>query len=200
MNWTPETAETAKTLWLAGSSASEIAAHLGDGATRNAVLGKLHRMKLTGPAAEPRQNRIVVKAKKPKAEGAPRTGATKARMAQIRKSSLPHAPAYADRFGDPETDPQAELEAERAALRPDAWEPLPWQPVVPIVALDREGQCRWPIGDPREAGFGFCGAVTHGDTVYCRTHALRAWPALRGEPVRTRADAERGKFKTLALR
>lgn len=45
MNWTPERVITLKTLWSAGESASAIAAVLG-GVTRNAVIGKVHRLSL----------------------------------------------------------------------------------------------------------------------------------------------------------
>ena len=47
MAWTDERVETLKTMWLAGSSASQIAATLGD-VTRNAVIGKVHRLGLSG--------------------------------------------------------------------------------------------------------------------------------------------------------
>ena len=46
MNWTDERVEALKTLWAEGLSASQIAARLG-GVTRNAVIGKVHRLKLS---------------------------------------------------------------------------------------------------------------------------------------------------------
>ena len=50
MNWTDERVETLKKLWADGLSASQIAAELG-GITRNAVIGKVHRLGLSGRAA-----------------------------------------------------------------------------------------------------------------------------------------------------
>src|SRR3954469_23529852 len=52
MNWTDERVETLKKLWADGLSASQIAAELG-GITRNAVIGKVHRLGLSGRAKSP---------------------------------------------------------------------------------------------------------------------------------------------------
>src|ERR1044072_8103828 len=76
MNWTDERVEKLKKLWSEGLSASQIAAQLG-GVSRNAVIGKVHRLSLPGRA---------------KAGGA----ATTAR-APKRNTSAPRAPNYASR-------------------------------------------------------------------------------------------------------
>src|ERR1700751_5457955 len=52
MTWTDERVETLKKLWTDGLSASQIAAELG-GITRNAVIGKVHRLGLSGRAKSP---------------------------------------------------------------------------------------------------------------------------------------------------
>src|SRR5918999_5304444 len=52
MNWTDERVELLKKLWADGLSASQIAAELG-GITRNAVIGKVHRLGLSGRAQAP---------------------------------------------------------------------------------------------------------------------------------------------------
>ena len=52
MTWTDERVETLKKLWADGLSASQIAAELG-GITRNAVIGKVHRLGLSGRAKSP---------------------------------------------------------------------------------------------------------------------------------------------------
>ncbi|WP_244661514.1 GcrA family cell cycle regulator [Mesorhizobium huakuii] len=51
MNWTDERVELLRKLWSEGLSASQIAAQLG-GVSRNAVIGKVHRLKLSGAAAQ----------------------------------------------------------------------------------------------------------------------------------------------------
>ena len=49
MGWTEERVELLKKLWMEGLSASQIAGVLGEGVTRNAVIGKVHRLKLSRP-------------------------------------------------------------------------------------------------------------------------------------------------------
>src|ERR1700704_3930223 len=49
MSWTDERVELLKKLWTDGLSASQIAAQMG-GVTRNAVIGKVHRLSLSGRA------------------------------------------------------------------------------------------------------------------------------------------------------
>ena len=49
MAWTDERVALLKKLWMEGLSASQIAAELGEGVTRNAVIGKVHRLKLYKP-------------------------------------------------------------------------------------------------------------------------------------------------------
>src|SRR5512143_4004587 len=64
MGWTDERVETLKKLWLEGLSASQIAKHLG-GVTRNAVIGKVHRLGLSGRAVPSQPTRPVFKAPRP---------------------------------------------------------------------------------------------------------------------------------------
>ena len=53
MSWTDEKVERLKQHWMEGRSASQIASLLGDGLTRNAVIGKVHRLGLAGRAKSP---------------------------------------------------------------------------------------------------------------------------------------------------
>lgn len=61
MGWTDERVEVLKKLWLDGLSASQIAKQLGGGVTRNAVIGKVHRLGLSGRAAPSKPARPVVR-------------------------------------------------------------------------------------------------------------------------------------------
>ena len=56
MSWTDERVELLKRLWTEGLSASQIAGRLGNGVTRNAVIGKVHRLNLSGRAPQPRSS------------------------------------------------------------------------------------------------------------------------------------------------
>ena len=70
MNWTDERVEKLKKLWSEGLSASQIAAQLG-GVSRNAVIGKVHRLGLSGRAAPSQPSRPAFRAARPRATQAP---------------------------------------------------------------------------------------------------------------------------------
>src|SRR3569833_4387386 len=75
MGWTDERVTLLKKLWLEGLSASQIAKQLG-GVTRNAVIGKVHRLGLSGRAAPSQPSRPVFRPARPRpavaAQPAPR--------------------------------------------------------------------------------------------------------------------------------
>src|SRR6476469_10974427 len=70
MGWTDDRVETLKKLWLEGLSASQIAKQLG-GVTRNAVIGKVHRLGLSGRAAPSQPSRPVLRTQRPQRPAAP---------------------------------------------------------------------------------------------------------------------------------
>ena len=91
MGWTEERVEQLKQLWTEGLSASQIARVLG-GVTRNAVIGKVHRLGLSGRAAPSKPARTVFKAPRPArpaaaAPSAPRRIAEPAPSARVRPSA-----------------------------------------------------------------------------------------------------------------
>ena len=65
MGWTDERVTTLKKLWLEGLSASQIAKQLG-AVTRNAVIGKVHRLGLSGRAAPSQPSRPVFRPQRPR--------------------------------------------------------------------------------------------------------------------------------------
>lgn len=157
MNWTEERVELLKKLWAEGLSASQIAAELG-GVTRNAVIGKVHRLSLTGRA---------------KPAGGPRP----------RRARAPRAP----REARPMTMGNTALKIERAPqprrlpVLDDVVVPIPLK--TSILALN-EKTCRWPIGDPAEEDFSFCGHEPRDSGPYCEYHSRVAYhPQIRREKV-----------------
>ena len=152
MSWTDERVELLRKLWLDGLSASQIAAELAHGITRNAVIGKVHRLGLSGR----------VKAQAP---AAPRQ---RTRSAAPRPAPRPSAPIARGNLA--------------VAFRPmEAPEPLPMEDVVipmsemvTIMEL-REGMCRWPVGDPTTPEFRFCGSKGASVGPYCQHHARIAY-------------------------
>ncbi|MDR3507014.1 MAG: GcrA family cell cycle regulator [Caulobacteraceae bacterium] len=144
MGWTDERVESLKKLWLDGLSASQIAKQLG-GVTRNAVIGKVHRLGLSGRAAPSQPARPVFKAPRP-----PRPAAT-TQPAQRRVEVVqPQAPTPA---------PVVYVEEPGSAT---------------VLTLGAH-MCKWPIGDPSADGFTFCGRRTGPDGPYCGEHARVAY-------------------------
>ena len=150
MSWTDERVELLKKLWSDGLSASQIAAELG-GITRNAVIGKVHRLGLSGRA-------------KSASAGAPRQ--RKARspaLLRIGRAAIRGNTALAHAY-DIEADAEPEL----------------IDNVIPIgqrrtIMELTESTCRWPVGDPSGGDFFFCGGNTIGPLPYCAYHARIAY-------------------------
>ena len=153
--WTEDRVELLKKLWNEGLSASQIAGRLGHGVTRNAVIGKVHRLGLSGRVTPQRTAR-------------PRT----------RKTREPSHPG-----GRSGIMPTMGATALKPSMRPEpAPRPIP-EPVlleapkgerVNILMLT-DKTCRWPIGDPGAEDFCFCGHQPKAGVPYCEYHARLAY-------------------------
>src|SRR5438445_643574 len=151
LTWSDDRVEQLKKLWEAGHSASQIAAELGN-VTRNAVIGKVHRLGLSGRAKSP-------------TSAAPRQ--RKARPAQqMMRVSRPVSrgnTALAHAF-------EVEMEAD----------PVTYDNVVPmnqrlsLLELN-EATCHWPVGDPSSPDFFFCGGRALSGLPYCAQHSRVAY-------------------------
>jgi GcrA cell cycle regulator len=152
MGWTDERVELLKKLWLDGLSASQIAKQLG-GVTRNAVIGKVHRLGLSGRAAPSQPARTTFKAPRP---------------ARPAASAVPMA-----RRAAPPQAREAAPAAARASSPPSA--PQPEERGVATVLTLGAHMCKWPIGDPATDDFTFCGRRSADDGPYCVEHARVAY-------------------------
>ncbi|KQP30882.1 GcrA cell cycle regulator [Methylobacterium sp. Leaf104] len=150
--WSDERVDLLRRLWEDGLSASQIATQLG-GVTRNAVIGKVHRLGLSG------------RVKSGETSGAsPRKTVREAELEVV-------APALA--VAEPDTAPVA-FEAPVAAPAVVAPVSLTISRRVTIMDL-RESMCRWPIGDPTSPDFHYCGDRSITGLPYCTTHAQIAY-------------------------
>lgn len=155
--WNEASVATMHKLWLDGLSAREIAAALGSGCTRNAVIGKLHRTKLFSRDA-PKMN--PVRPGKPAPARRPET-----RIVRTYPKAKPAPPAR--------PVPAPEIAAADPPPKIDPNAPLPKS--RPVVLFDlKPHHCRWPLGDPKIETFRFCGAPRDGEHVYCAAHRLAA--------------------------
>lgn len=160
MNWTDERVERLTKLWAEGLSASQIAAQLG-GVTRNAVIGKVHRLNLPGRAKSggstpPRARR---------SSAALGTSSNfNARPASSRISRGGPATALRENFaveGFHDVEPAADVV-------------VPIARKLPLIDLT-ERTCKWPIGDPMQEEFHFCGNDSDDGAPYCKYHARLAF-------------------------
>jgi GcrA cell cycle regulator len=179
MSWTDERVEQLRQHWLEGKSASQIAALLGHGLTRNAVIGKVHRLGLGGRAKSPSSgaSRLRPASSQPGAH----------RLAPHRTASV--APRVVRGATALAIAPLTQAEAE-----PEAYESvvLPMSLRVTIVEL-KEAMCRWPLGDPTSPDFRYCGSpVAHGP--YCAHHGRLAY-----QPAQERRR-DRDRHRRLSLR
>jgi GcrA cell cycle regulator len=162
--WTNERVELLRQLWAEGLSASQIATRLRD-VSRSAVIGKVHRLGLAGRATTSR-----VRTSRPRSNIA---------LFPARPPQAPHL-ALANPAPKPAPQPQQRKAAAIIPLRalPVVDEPTPEGPLKLIDLKD--GMCHWPIGDPMEDGFHFCGRRRSFATPYCEHHAAIAYnPAAR---------------------
>jgi GcrA cell cycle regulator len=193
MSWTDERVETLKAMWSEGKSASQIAKELG-GVTRNAVIGKVHRLGLSN-----------------------RVGGPERPEEDMTSPIAPPAP-------EPVSEPEAEVaEAEHPAAAPvrpavkdtpptvrppkPGNQPLPPQPSASEISAEAlanlaevakkakrlslmqltERTCKWPVGDPATDDFWFCGLPAVPGKPYCETHVAVAF-----QPMSARRDRRAG--------
>ena len=185
MSWSDERVDVLKKMWGEGQSASVIAKELG-GVTRNAVIGKVHRLGLS--------NRVTSTTAKPAAKD-------KAKAGMKAKPAVPAAP------------PKPILAPETVRITPPAvrkiipaGQPLPPQPSANEISPEAlakvsevektakrislmeltEKTCKWPVGDPATDDFWFCGLAVKTGKPYCEAHVGVAF-----QPMSSRRDRRR---------
>ena len=169
MAWTDERVELLKRLWMEGLSASQIAGELGDGVTRNAVIGKVHRLKLSG-RAKPASS--APRVRKPRAVSARRMSSGSSMLGRRQMlGSAPMIGATALAIS-PEEEQELELLTEREA---EIY--IPPEERVSLLGLN-EHTCKWPIGDPMSEDFYFCGRHADDGRPYCEFHSRRAYHTI----------------------
>ena len=205
MSWTEDRIATLTKMWEGGSTASQIAEELG-GVSRNAVIGKAHRL---GLKARP----SPVKAKEKKTPAAKKKAAAPAPKPAVKKASAPAArpAAKAPERPTPAPSPTASNQSQPLPNKQedlpkivsygpggflrqgpgDQQAPIPPAPPRRLVPakpspeiadktslLDLNDRvCRWPMGHPGEPDFHFCGEKVNPGFPYCVEHCGRAYQA-----------------------
>jgi GcrA cell cycle regulator len=194
MSWTDERVEFLKTMWSEGKSASQIAKELG-GVTRNAVIGKVHRLGLSnrvGGADRP-EDEIEVGAfaeapapepvPEPQAEQPQATAAGAGARPAVREPAAPAVRAKPAGQPMPPQPPGSEISPEALA---NLAEVAKKARRLTLMQLS-ERTCKWPVGDPATDDFWFCGLQTVPGKPYCETHVAVAF-----QPMSTRRDRRAG--------
>ena len=191
MSWTPDRVEILKKMWSEGQSASQIANDLG-GVTRNAVIGKIHRLGLSNRGS-------TIQKDKPSAAAKDTTQSKKRK-----KNHVTHKTGLINQQSS-----SFEENAQKTGVKPSkkdtlkplsqtiskpiiftANQPLPPQPSTSEISEETlqnvksiekkskklslmeltERTCKWPIGDPATEKFWFCGHAAEPGKPYCETH------------------------------
>ena len=206
MSWTDERVETLKRMWAEGQSASQIAKELG-GVTRNAVIGKVHRLGLSnrgGPEGE--DEGTAPAAAEPAPKPAPEPMAAK--PAPVEPPRAAPAPQPAQPAAAPAQPAPAVAVLPIPLRKPivPAGQPLPPQPSLNEISPEAlasvrevekrarrltlmeltERTCKWPIGDPATDDFWFCGLPSLPGKPYCEAHVGVAF-----QPMSARRDRRR---------
>jgi GcrA cell cycle regulator len=200
MSWTEERIERLKKMWHDGATASQIADELG-GVSRNAVIGKAHRLGLEqrpspvkpGEEKEAKKSALASGPAAAAPKIAPKADALKATPAAATPATPPSQPAApAQRLSPQELQYRSigpggfirQGPGEQQAPIP----PAPPRRLVPAkpspeVAdktslLDLNDRiCKWPIGHPGEPDFHFCGQPANPGFPYCVEHCGVAYQA-----------------------
>lgn len=204
MSWTDERVETLKRMWAEGQSASQIAKELG-GVTRNAVIGKVHRLGLSnrvpgsgaeeqhaedsaapadsGRGADPVEARLAAAATParepdpaPASATAPAAGGTTVVPMPARKTIVPAGQPLPPQPALNEISPEALASVREVEKRARK---------LTLMELT-ERTCKWPIGDPATDDFWFCGLPTQAGKPYCDAHVGVAF-----QPMSARRDRRR---------
>ena len=192
MSWTDDRVEILKKLWVEGQSASQIAKELG-GVTRNAVIGKVHRLGLSNRATSSSSSKSDTKSKTSvKSMSDPKRVSDKTSTSKVNSANSP-------------SEPRSNVTSLRRQIIP-AGQPLPPQPSANEIspeALARvseiekkakkislleltERTCKWPVGDPATEEFWFCGLPSQAGKPYCEAHVGVAF-----QPMSQRRDRRR---------
>lgn len=200
MSWTDERIDTLRTMWEKGMTASQIAEALG-GVSRNAVIGKAHRLGLQSRPSPVKPNDVEAKpAPAPKHTSAPKAAAPatpKPAPAPAPVAAAPVTPAAVDAAAPVADAPPAVIlrsVGPGGFLRQSPGEqqapitPAPPRRLVPAKpSADMAGKttlldlndriCKWPLGHPGEPDFHFCGEKVNPGFPYCVVHCGHAYQA-----------------------
>ena len=191
MAWTSDRVEALKNMWSEGKSASQIAADLG-GVTRNAVIGKIHRLGLSnrGSVSQKEKQSTIVPDQQDSATIKTKNVKEKSNLKNANKINNNEEKKHRDiKFSGKDNNKMLPQEVNKSIIF-TANQPLPPQPSTSeiseetlknVKSLEKKSKklslmeltertCKWPIGDPATEKFWFCGHIAEPGKPYCETH------------------------------
>lgn len=196
MSWTEERIERLKTMWAEGATASEIAEKLG-GVSRNAVIGKAHRLGLEArpspvKAGEEHAPAAAKPARKTEAPPAPKAAPAAEKPAPVAHAAAPQPQPQRSRPGGDNVQYRSIGPGGFIRQGPgDQQAPIPPAPPRRLVPAKPSPEvadktsllelndriCKWPMGHPGEPDFHFCGEQANPGYPYCVAHCGVAYQA-----------------------
>ena len=211
MAWTDERVKKLTLLWKSGNSASKIAIDLGEGVSRNAVIGKIHRLGLSergsGSIANQTkklqkkirdknsiddQNSIITKFESDLEQYTQKKGKKRGRKPSIKNliNNENKSNVISKSNGNSSSEiGETDTEIDKVALK-NMLEIEKNAKKLNLLELT-EKTCKWPIGDPATSEFWFCGHPSEQGKPYCETHISIAF-----QPITTRREKKQNKFST----
>ena len=184
MSWSEERVEVLKKMWLEGKSASEIAKELGD-ITRNAVIGKVHRLGLSNREIKPLKGESdSTELKKVQKRGRPRKNQTvldgQKSLKDTKRGKLNLSLGITNKKTEKKETSKENFETtevDSMGVVSDLSEET-LKSLIDIESKSKkislmdltERTCKWPIGDPATEKFWFCGHDSEAGKPYCKTH------------------------------
>lgn len=192
MAWTDEMVEELKRLWAEGVTTGEIGRRLN--ISKNSIVGKVHRLGLSGrpspikKKSDPAEAKPAAKPAAKKAAPAKEAKPAKQQPAEVQAQKTEPKPA-AKPVQAPAPEPKpavikaapqktaVDSDEEDIALAKSITMPEPEKNKKEFLSLtDLDNHtCRWPVGDPKDDNFHFCGKKVRLGQTYCEEHAAIAY-------------------------
>lgn len=204
MAWTEQMIEDLKRMWDEGLTTGEIGKRLG--VTKNSIIGKVHRLQLTArpspikkkdenAPATPKTKDTKSKKSSEKNEKATKETISATPKSEKKEEQLPIEEKHATVEKEIKKLPIKEETVEEATSKEEASSPLDRIETIRnsvhvehpkgkhktlLTDLDNH-TCRWPIGDPKDDNFHFCGRKVKIGQTYCEEHAAIAYVKATGK-------------------
>jgi len=198
MSWTEERIERLKKMWHEGATASQIADELG-GVSRNAVIGKAHRLGLEQRPSPVKPGEEKEARKPAPAPAAAAPAKPKAEPEPAHAAAPAATPSPSGRIPTPQRQPTPQ-ELQYRSIGPGGFirqgpgeqqAPIPPAPPRRLVPAKPSPEvadktsllelndriCKWPMGHPGEPDFHFCGEAANPGFPYCVQHCGVAYQA-----------------------